>query len=116
MARWENEDISGLNIPDPVNVETTFLDLNGKETTEDRGAIAKFITSSDGSLRFYIKYGRNELLDPHQTDSSHASTRRHAHIYKFKKVSEDTFNNYTKYLETKNRIYFTKARRFLMEN
>ena len=115
MSRWENEDVSDLNIPDPPSVEETFIDLNGKNV-EERSAIAKFIKSSDGSLRFYIKYGRNELLDPHQTDSSHASTRRHDHIYKFKKVSEETFNNYKKYLTTKNRIYFTKARRFLMEN
>ena len=35
-------------------------------------------------------------------------------MYKFKKVSKDTFESYTKYLESKNRLYFTKARRFLM--
>ena len=74
MARWENEDVSGLNIPDPVKVETTFLDLNGKETTADQ-AIAKSTKASDGSQKYFIKYGRNELLDPHQIDSSYAGVR-----------------------------------------
>ena len=115
MARWENEDVSGLNIPDPVKVETTFLDLNGKETTSDQ-AIAKSTKTSDGSQKYFIKYGRNELLDPHQIDSSYAGVRRQEHLYTFKKVSKQAFENYTKYLESKNRIYFTKARRFLMEN
>jgi len=115
MSRWENEDVSDLGIPDPAHVETKFIGLQGKNTTEDQ-AIAKSVISSDGSRRFYVKYGRNEILDPYQTDSSYAGSRRQTHIYKFKKVSEETFDNYKKYLETKNRIFFTKARRFLMEN
>jgi len=31
-------------------------------------------------------------------------------------VSEETFDNYTTYLKNKNRLYFTKARRLVMEN
>lgn len=115
MARWENEDVSKLNIPDPIHIETKLFDLNGKETTEDR-AIAKSTEGSDGSQKFYIKYGRNELLDPHHIDSSCAAARRQEHLYTFKEVSKQTFANYTKYLESKNKLYFTKARRFLMEN
>ena len=115
MARWENEDVSGLNIPNPVHVETKLFDLNGKETTEDQ-AIAKSTEGSDGSRRFYIKYGRNELLDPHHVDSSYSDTRRQEHLYTFKEVSKQTFETYTKYLKSKNRLYFTQARRFLMEN
>tara|TARA_Y100000361_G_C11147284_1_gene338821 strand:- start:544 stop:891 length:348 start_codon:yes stop_codon:yes gene_type:complete len=114
MARWENEDVSGLNIPDPEVTETIFIDLNGKHTSDDK-AIAKRVDSSSGSCTYYIKYGRNELLDPHQADSSYAATRRQSHMYKFKKVSKATFDSYIKYLESKNRLYFTKARRFLME-
>ena len=115
MARWENEDLSGLNIPDPVETDTTYIGLKGEETTEDQ-AMAKSVISSDGSKMFYIKYGRSEILDPYQIDSSFASSRRQRHVYKFKKVNEEAFNSYKKYLETKNRIFFTKARRFLMEN
>ena len=115
MTRWENEDVSGLNIPNPIHIETQFLDLHGETTTEDQ-AIAKFTKGSDGSQRFYVKYGRNELLDPHQIDSSYADIRRQEHLYAFKEVSKPAFENYAKYLESKNRLYFTKARRFLMEN
>tara|TARA_R100000008_G_scaffold33121_1_gene18698 strand:+ start:1685 stop:2032 length:348 start_codon:yes stop_codon:yes gene_type:complete len=115
MARWENEDVSDLNLPDPEKIETTFIGLHGEETTEDK-AMAKRVESSNGSVRFYVKYGRNELLDPHNADSSFAVARRRTHLYKFKKVSKDTFDNYTTYLKNKNRLYFTKARRLVMEN
>ena len=115
MARWENEDISGLNLPDSVVVRVTFLDFNGDES-EQASAVAKTVASSNGSTQYFIKYGRNELLDPHQTDSSYANSRRQTHMYKFKKVSENTFEAYVQYLQSKNRLHFTRARRFLMEN
>jgi len=115
MARWENEDLSGLNVPEPTKTTTKYIGLKGIETTEDQ-SMAKYVTSSDGSKRFYIKYGRSEILDPYQIDSSYAGSRRQNNVYKFKKVTEEAFDNYKKYLETKNRIFFTKARRFLMEN
>ncbi len=115
MARWENEDVSDLNLPDPEKIETTFIGLHGEATTEDK-AVAKRVQSSNGSIRFYVKYGRNELLDPHGADSSFASARRRTHLYKFKNVSEETSVNYTTYLKNKNRLYFTKARRLVMEN
>jgi len=114
MARWENEDVSGLNIPKPVSNETKFIGLNGEETTEEH-AMAKSVAFSDGSERFYIKCGRNELLDPYQIDSSYAGSRRQLNLYKFKKVPKEAFENYQQYLESKNRLFFTKARRFLME-
>ena len=53
MARWENEDVSGMNIPEPEKVETKFVDLNGKDASEDR-AVAKRVESSSGSITFYI--------------------------------------------------------------
>ena len=114
MARWENEDISNMNIPDPISSSISFIGLNGEETQEEQG-IAKSIVSSDGSKRFYIKYARGEILDPYQIDSSYAGSRRQAKMYKFKKAPEDAFNNYVKYLKTKNRIFFTRARRIFME-
>ena len=115
MARWENEDVADLNIPDPVKTVVKFIGLQGKETEEEQG-MAKSVLSSDGSKRFYIKYGRGEILDPYQIDSSYAGSRRQATMYKFRKAPESAFDNYVRYLETKNRIFFTKARRILMEN
>ena len=111
MARWENEDVAGMNIPDPEKIETKFIDLNGKDASQNR-AVAKKVESSSGSTTFYIKYGRNELLDPHNADSSYASSRRQSHMYKFKKVSQKTFESYTKYLESKNRLYLPKLEDF----
>ena len=115
MARWENEDVSNLNVPNPISSQESFIGLHGKPTTEEH-AITKSVVSSDGSTRFYIKYGRGELLDPYQADSSYTTSRSRANLYKFKKVSQEAFENYNKYLESKNRLFFTRARRSLMEN
>ena len=91
MARWENEDVSDLNIPDPVKSVTKFIGLKGEEAEEEQG-IAKSVISSDSSRRFYIKYGRGEILDPYQIDSSYAGPRRQVTMYKFRRVPESAFD------------------------
>ena len=51
MARWENEDVSNLNVPNPISSQESFIGLHGKPTTEEH-AITKSVVSSDGSTRF----------------------------------------------------------------
>ena len=34
MARWENEDVSGLNLPDPEVTKRKFYGSKGSETEE----------------------------------------------------------------------------------
>ena len=42
MARWENEDISDLNIPDAPSIKEIFIDTNGKESSEEKGSVCVY--------------------------------------------------------------------------
>lgn len=111
MSRWENEDVSGLNLPDPDTIVYTFLDKNGKEIENEQQAVAK-IASLNTKNTYYIKYGRGEIIDPHHVDTN---VYKNDKYYVFKKVTETAFASYKKFLTTKNRLYFTTARRLIME-
>ena len=110
MARWENEDLNGLNVPDPPERSIKYIDKNGSECKENV-AVAKTINEDDKKA-YYILYGRGEIVEPHQIDTNFAKNKT---AYSFKKVTEQAFAAYNKYLKTKNRLYFTNARRLVME-
>ena len=116
MARHENEDVSELNIP-RQNTKVIFFTARGKDANESN-ALAKTVETLNGddlfSKQFFIKYGRGEIIDPYSVDFGY-SQRKLSTMYKYKKVSEKAFVQYEKYLDTKNRLYFTKARRLVME-
>jgi hypothetical protein len=116
MARHENEDVSELNLPEQ-NTRVCFFTVKGKRANESN-ALAKTVETLNGDnffcKQFFIKYGRGEIIDPYSIDSGY-SQRKLSGMYKYKKVSEKTFTQYEKYLDTKNRLYFTKARRLIME-
>ena len=111
MSRWENEDLSDLNLPDRPDRTEMFLGVDGRHADEAK-AYAKIVTTkTDDSTeqRFYLRFGRGELLDAHRADK-----RINDKIYGFRKVSRKTFDHYYRYLVTKNSINFTQARRSLM--
>ena len=116
MGRGENADLSGLNIPDPDELEVSFLGLRGKDT-EEPTAFAKCVMSyqsgSEISSQWFIRMGRGEIIDPYEIDFG--VTKKKLLSLKFKKVSKEAFESYKKYLECKNRLYFTRARRLVME-
>jgi hypothetical protein len=113
MGRGEKEDVSDLSLPNPPASEITFYDGSG-QTTDQNGAIAKTVltTLSDRniSLQQFILYARGEILDPHGVDF-----RGNRNFYRFKKVPKEAFDNYIKYLKSKNTMYFTRARRLITE-
>ena len=113
MGRGEKEDVSGLGLPAPLDSEITFYDIKGQVTSQNKGIAKKVETALSYetlSMQWFIMYGRGEILDPHGVDF-----RSHKHFYKFKKVPKDAFDNYLQYLQSKNTLYFTRARRLIME-
>lgn len=110
MARWENEDVSGLNLPEPQKVEKIYFDKSGS-SCDEKSAYAMECVSESSSF-FYIRFSRGELIDPHSIDSN----TKLKNNPDFKKVKKPCFDNYIKYLKTKNRLYFTRSRRLAMEN
>lgn len=110
MARWENENVDNLNLPDPVDLKRTLYDKTGEIANKEEHAFAMQV-ESDSSCKYYIRYNRGELVDPHSIDFNLKTQ-----LSTFKKVNEKSFNQYIKYLETKNRLYFTRSRRLSQEN
>ena len=114
MARWENEDLSELDVPDSVKMIIEFYDKVGMGCENDKVAFAKRVTTEAEdrtSIRYYVRFSRGELVDPHAIDYNLKTQ-----LSDFKKVNEKSFNQYVKYLETKNRLYFTRSRRLSQEN
>ena len=114
MARWENEDVSNLNLPDKEETEIEYYDKYGN-TAQEKVAVVKVTHTKQGDKtigkRYYVKFFRGELVDPHSIDYN-----KKTKMFTFKKVSEKTYNQYMKYLKTKNTLYFTRSRRLSREN
>lgn len=109
MARWENEDISELNLPDPQTVERKFYGAKGIET-EEKNAFAS-LANIGKSQSYYILYDRAEVVDAYND----RLTRSLSQTRNLRKVSKKCFDFYMKYLKTKNTLYLTRARRTMME-
>jgi len=105
----ENE-LKDIGIPDPVSIETEYLDKNGEHLNSKENAYA-FSSNAGGHRTYFIKYNRGELADPHNI---HISSGLSKILSTYKKVTEDTYNNYVKFLKTRNALYYTRARRNLM--
>lgn len=113
----KDEGLSDLNLPPMQNKVIRYIGKEGKDVSED-AALAKTVTCNYGyedlSIQFFVKVGRGELIDPYQVDYGITKGKLNS-IYKYKKVSEKAFNAYVKFLQNKNRIHFTNARRLIME-
>tara|TARA_Y100001938_G_scaffold148674_1_gene233087 strand:+ start:2373 stop:2735 length:363 start_codon:yes stop_codon:yes gene_type:complete len=119
MARGENADLSGLELPDPDELNTLFFGIKG-DPVQEKNSFAKCVTTTKPdnendrpSVQWFIRMNRGEIIDPHGVDSGYNPKR--LATFKFKKVSKKSFDNYITYLKSRNRLYFTKARRLAME-
>jgi hypothetical protein len=109
MARWENEDVSNLNLPDPDLTERKFYGVKGVET-EEKNAFASMSETGRGQS-YYILYDRAEMVDAYND----RLTRSISQTRNLRKVSKKCFDLYMKYLKSKNTLYLTRARRTMME-
>ena len=105
MARWENEGLEGLDLPEPDNKISTYFGL-GAEESAPNDAFVK-IVDNNGFKTHYIKFGRGELLDPLGADKG----KHNRPYFDYQKV----YAYYMQYLENRERIFLTRARRALME-
>ena len=110
MSKIEDDELRDIGIPDPVSIDTEYLDKNGKQLPGKKDSYA-YTSDAGGHKTYFIKYIRGELCDPHNV---HLSSGLSKMLSTYKKVTENTYNNYVKFLQTKNTLYFTRARRNLM--
>ena len=109
MARWENEGLEGLDLQDPENKVSTYYGL-GAEESAPNDAFVK-VVDNNGFKTHYIKFGRGELLDPLGADKG----KHNRPYFDYKKVNQKVYAYYMQYLENRERIFLTRARRALME-
>lgn len=112
MSRWENVDVSSLDLPDLPEREEVFLDVDGNPSEVHTAFAKKVSTTSEDKTenRFYVRFGRGTIVNPNLMGK-----RINDKLYTFRKVSKKTFDLYRKYLLTKNLLFFTYARRSLMD-
>ena len=95
--------------PTPPKRTELFLGEGGEET-DTNSSFAK-ILRVDGKEAYFVWFGRGLLFDPWGVERLH----RNRPYYSFKKVNRTTFDYYIHYLESKNNLYLTRARRSSME-
>jgi len=83
----------------------------GGNVVDETMALAKVIMINNNEY-YLIWFWRGDLYDPYGPDILRRSQQ---FISKFKKVNKETFDNYFRYLKTKNRLYLTRAKRSSME-
>lgn len=96
-----------------------YYDLNGKSLPESdhTKSVAKMTFDKkrgEKTAFYFIKMYRGHLVDPHSTDSLLTASQKRSIVER--RVNFKCFDNYMKYLQTKNRTYFTRSRRLSMEN
>lgn len=94
-------------------------DSDGKavDETKNTNYVAKMTFDRERGEKtafYFIKMHRGQLLDPHSNDKNISQIKHRAFVER--RVNAKCFDNYVKYLQTKNRTYFTRSRRLSMEN
>tara|TARA_Y100000385_G_scaffold265078_1_gene299025 strand:+ start:817 stop:1224 length:408 start_codon:yes stop_codon:yes gene_type:complete len=87
-----------------------------KKTNNKTFAMKSWLEDNQGNAsgnKYWVLFGTHGLVDPFNMSPSAGDKR--LKTFKFRKVDEGTFENFEKYLSTKNSLYFTKARRTAME-
>jgi len=111
MARYENENLSGLALPELDDINTQYIDKTGN-LSEEKSAVAKITKVHNKEenkvvVNYYIKHGRGMLFDPYGMDAN----KINAYNVQFKKVDEKIYSQYVQYLKTRRAMFLTYAQR-----
>ncbi|MAZ56612.1 hypothetical protein CL653_02375 [bacterium] len=89
--------------------KTVYLLVDGTETKESdpMAYLKKSVSPNRREESYYVKTHNSLILDPWGVYAGRETSINTS----FKKVSEDTYNYFAKYLKTKNSIHLTRAQR-----
>ncbi len=88
------------------NQEEEIFFGKGGNQVDSSDCLAKILKTVHKE-HYFVWVWRGDIFDPYGTDI----LMRAAFTAKFCKVNKDVFENYIKYLKTKNRAYYNYARR-----
>jgi len=123
MSRHENDDVSHLDLPDPVEADTLYYMNNGEildndtfeelmQICKDNGRIppvvcAKYlINPQTGMHTFFVLCAGSNLYDPHNR-----GRLRVYNPWKMRKTTRTTFELYAKFLRTNHKTFLFQAER-----
>lgn len=107
--RGDDADISFLDNVDRPYKSETYFGKSGNQVDEN-ASFCKVLVVGKWE-KYFVWMWRNELYDPYGSDI----LKRDRVQAKLSVVSKETFVQYLRYLKTKNKLYFTRARRLNME-
>lgn len=84
----------------------TYYGLGGQEVDETIALLKK--VDSEKRTHYFIIFWKGTLHDPY---GPYILKRGDKDLCKFRQVCESAFNNYFKYLKTKNKLFFIQAQR-----
>ena len=79
----------------------------GAQEVEETSALLKKV-ESEQKVHYFIIFWKGIIHDPY---GPFILKRGDKELCKFRSVSESAFNNYFKYLKTKNRLFYIQAQR-----
>ena len=124
MSRNENEDVSMLELPDPIITKCTYniekmgvMDSDGYEILiatckaqhlKPPFVCAKSILNTDTQISsFFILCANSIMFDPRNQDSRYRSRNR----WKLRRVKKSVYDLYVKFLNTKHNTFLYQAER-----
>jgi len=119
MSRYERDDISHLNLPDPISTRANYYIKDGevikreKYNTLKHPAVVccKEIQHIETKITTYyvLCNGCNQMFDPHEQDTRYKVRSQ----WKFRRVNRSTFDLYTKFLRQHYKSLLSQAERGL---
>lgn len=86
----------------------TYYDFNGEETSEPIDNYSAYKVKKDGHTNYFLKRLSNgQLFDPAKIKDFNYTKGQ----WKFRKVNEESFNLYVRFLKTNHRFLLSHAER-----
>lgn len=108
-----DDNFKAFGMPE-TSVETTMIGLSGLVVDDADLALAKAATTKRGdqeNTMYFVMTTRGNLYDPYNRDV--LVSRGEINRLKLKKVKSEAYELYVKYLESKNNLHYSKAKRLI---
>lgn len=88
----------------------TYYGIGGN-IVDESSAFAKTVETNNNNKYYLIIVWKGAIFNPY---GAYILKRTDKQLCKFMKVSEDCFNNYLRFLKTKNQVYYSRSQREAM--
>ena len=110
MARYENDDITRLDLPEPNRLSVKKYNMSGEPAGDDELVCAKITTNKETYVvNHYVLCAGGQMFNPRLRDARY-ETRNN---WKLVRVRQQTFDLYKLFLKTKRVAYLYQAEREL---